>query len=229
MRKENWFLLSLIIAIFILVLWRPQVSWIFQSFVLERISEPPRDIDDLRSENIKLKTELARFQDIKSQLPLRSPESVVALVYSRYPFNFRNEMLVTVGVRDEILPDYPIIFDGFLIGKIDEVFEEFAKVKTIFDHRWQSAVRIGNRGVDALLTGGSKPRLTLIEKNAEVKAGDVVYNAAPDFPSGLPIAEVKDVELSSDQNFQEATLFFTYEINKVRTVLVLKKNGRLLK
>ena len=95
---------------------------------------------------------------------------------------------------------------------------------TVFDTGWQSAVRVGPRGVDALFKGGNEPILALVEKNAGLLEGDIIYTAAPGFPYGLPLGEVREPRLAADQLFKEAKVSFPYETGKLRTVLVLQSN-----
>jgi cell shape-determining protein MreC len=113
-----------------------------------------------------------------------------------------------------------------LLGKTTRVFDTTSLVQTVFDDGWQSAVRVGRQGTDALLKGGSNPRLTLIGKTARIATGDIVYSASERFPYGLSIASVKDVKLSADRLFQEAELQFDYDLNDIRAVSVFNNNAK---
>lgn len=224
MERENWFLALLVVGLVFLIVWQPQAGWGLQGFLFGGGAAAPSENEKLSAENLRLKTELDVFQSIKNQLPDETANAEEALVYSRYPFNFKNELLINIGFSEGILFGQAVIFDGFLVGEIGEVFDDASLVRTIFDRRWQSAVRIGKEGIEALLVGGNRPKLTLIDKKARIVAGDTVYSAAPNFPAGIPIAEVQAIEFSSDQLFQEATLRFSYEITGIRAVSVVKKN-----
>lgn len=220
-RQENLFLGILAIGIIVLVVWQPRATWWLQNFLLSGLNRAPVDINNLQTENVSLKSRLAVLEDIKAQLPEWSPEYARAMVYSRYPFNLKNELLISVGREDGINPGSPVFFNEVLVGRIDRVFTRTSLVKTIFDAKWQSAVRIGTRGIEGLLVGGNDPRITLIDKKAEIGAADPVYNAHKDFPYGAPVAAIKQIGPSSDQLFKEATLYFSYQMNDIRTVLVL--------
>lgn len=223
-RQENLFLGILAAGIIALVIWQPRATWWLQNFLLSGLNRSPVDINNLQTENLSLKSRLAVLDDIKNQLPTWSPQYVRAMVYSRYPFNLKNELLIDIGREDGIDPGEPVFFDEVLIGRVDKVFVNTSLVKTVFDAKWQSAVRIGSRGFEGLLVGGNDPRITLIDKKAEISAADPIYNAHKDFPYGAPVAEIKQIEPSSDQLFKEATLHFPYQMNDIRTVLVLKNH-----
>ena len=109
-----------------------------------------------------------------------------------------------------------------LIGDVDKVFDNTAAVQTIFDSRFRLAVRVGEGGIESLLMGGSEPRITLVPKNAEIRKGDIIYSAGADLPYGLPIGEVGEVQMSSDNIFKEATIIFPYDLSDYRLVFILK-------
>lgn len=178
---------------------------------------------DLLLENENLKAELAKLQSIKSQLPERPREFLRTVVYSRYPFNFKSEMLVGVNRDESVAVGKAVVFGGVLVGEVQEVFGDTALVITVFDSRFKSAVRIGRGGADALFKGGSLPKIVLIPLGAKVAEGDIVYSASPDFPYGLPLGRVRDIKASSDNLFKEATLDLAYDINALQTVLISKR------
>ena len=216
-----------IIALFILgllagclIVLKPMLGFQVRMF----LAPPPITAGEsnLAAQNEKLKAELAELQNIKSQLPQRHEKGIQAIVYSRYPFNFHNELLVNAGTDHGVTKGNAVTFDGMLIGKVSEVFSETSLVQTIFDEKLQFAARIGSTGIQALFKGGGLPTLSLISPTAAVKSGDIVYSAAENFPLGLPIAEIKDIKTSSDMVFQEAILAIPYDIGRVSTVLVIQ-------
>jgi rod shape-determining protein MreC len=176
----------------------------------------------LISENESLKAEVAKLHTAQSDLPGQSAGYLNALVYSRYPLNFKNELLVNAGLKDGVAVGAAATFQGILIGEVEKVFEDTSVVETVFDSRFKLPVRVGNGGAQSLLAGGSAPAATLIPRAADISAGDVVYSASADFPYGLPIGEIADIKISSDQLFKEASLKFSYDINSVGAVLIKK-------
>lgn len=158
---------------------------------------------------------------------------IAAFVFSRYPFNFRHELLINEGTAagiaagDVALAPLAAPLDGgapregIFLGKVKAVYETSASIETIFNPSFESAVRIGKAGIDALLVGGTDPKATLIPRRADVKEGDIVYAAAPDIPYGIAIGEVARLAPSRDNIFMEATLTFAYDVNRVTVVRVV--------
>ena len=142
------------------------------------------------------------------------------MVYSRYPMNFKNEILVDAGANQGVAVGKAVVFQGVLIGNVEKVFSDTPLVRTVFDGNFKMAVRVGQKGFDALFMGGSYPKATSIQKNAVIRVGDIVYSAAEGFPYGMPVAIVESTSTSPDALFEEVALDFAYDINSIQTVLI---------
>ena len=176
-------------------------------------------------ENNNLKTELTAWKGSGSHSPVAQPgKTTEVFVYSRYPFNLKNELLINAGADFGITSNRAVLFRKIFIGKTEQVQKNKTSVMTVFDSRFQLAVRIGEKAVEALLVGGNRPRLTLIPRGTQIYVGDKIYSASPDFPYGLPIGEVLNTMISADQSFGEADVKFDYDLNNVRAVSVLNEN-----
>lgn len=223
---EKIFIGTVTLATLLLALFDPSTGWRMQR-VLE--GHAGRTVDETRIENTALKAEIAGL------LTAKRPTSVVnngyrsAFVYSRYPFNFKNEMLVSAGSEQGLrvgqaaffMPgdaETPTAGRAIMVGQVTQVFTETALVRTVFDPAFQLAVRIGTPGVDALLKGGTEPKLVLVPKTAALDDGDAVYTATAELSYGLPLGELTNVRLASDQLFQEADLRLGYDIPDLRVV-----------
>ncbi|RJQ29320.1 rod shape-determining protein MreC [Candidatus Parcubacteria bacterium] len=222
MRRDRWLFVTLSLVLLALLLWRPETGWELRALLGSR-EEESRTADELYAQNIQLKAELAKLSVIESQLPAWSPEYIRASVLSRYPFGAKSELLLDIGERQGAEEGVAVAFQGVLLGKVQSVFDSTSVAQTVFDSRFEVAVRIGERGAEALFRGGDEPHLTLISKRAKVEPGDVVYSASPLFPYAIPLGEIEAVKLSEDQLFQEASMKFSYEIGAVRTVFVARQ------
>lgn len=179
----------------------------------------------LISENENLKTQIAILRDAKSQLPNSLRGKTEAFVYSKYPFNLKSELMINVGRSGGVEEGSAVIFRGDLIGKIIKIFDAASLAVTVFDSRFQVAVRVGEKATEALFVGGNRPKLTLIPKSAKLAVGDRIYSAGQGFSYGLPMGEVADVSISPDQSFMEAGVRFQYDLNAARVVSI-EKNGQ---
>ncbi len=169
---------------------------------------------------------------LPSAIPIELTKNgyVGASLFSSYPFGFKNEILVSagraagVGVGDAVF--VPVGKSGkILLGKIEKVFSESALMMTLFDSRFSLAVRVGSSSVDALLTGGNDPILTLIPKNAAIEKGSVIYSAGAGAPYGVPVGVVGEIRSSANALFNEAQVAVPYDTNILRDVMIKKNAG----
>lgn len=175
----------------------------------------------------KLKADLQTAQALLDAYPAGafskpSGEGIHAVVYAAYPLNYQQDLLIGGGEAAGIKAGNIVLLQdsGTLLGRVEEVFKNTARVRTVFDPSWRSAARIGTSSVDALLEGGVTPRLTLIPKEATFLPGDSVYNADQQFPYGLSLGVTGAVNDVSGGVFKEAVLAVPYDINTVRIVSV---------
>lgn len=205
-----------------LVFLAPQEGWRLRAWLSPRPQAvDPSTAQNLQAENQALTAQLYQLQGVAAEFPSIPAHYMPAMVYSRYPFNFKNEILINAGANEGVTAGKAVLYQGgVLIGTVEAVFPDSSLVQTVLDGNFKMPVRIGAKGYDALLVGGASPRATSILQSASVHAGDVVYTAAPNLPYGLPIAVVTAVSVSRDNLFQEASLDFAYDMNTVQTVLV---------
>jgi rod shape-determining protein MreC len=228
--NNHWLSGALIVILAVLIFFAPSYGWAIRGWLSpapgaqNNMNAGGSQAEDqsLSAENDALKAQLATLQVVESQLPTSSPGEIRAMVYSRYPMNFRNELLVSAGSDSGVVTGTAVVFQGMLIGQVQQVFLHQSLVQTIFDNNVKMPVRIGSGGVNGLLQGGSYPMVGSIATVAPLTPGDIVYSAAPGIPYALPIAQVVATSTSADSLFQQATLGFPYDVNNIETVLIMK-------
>ncbi len=215
--SQIWIIFGILFALFAFLTYQPW--WLNFKY---RLFNPPTNesLSSLRAENDSLKSEIIQLENFKNFLASNQRNYLPASVFSAYPFNFKNEIILNAGKNEGVIMGAPVIYNGLLIGKIDGIFGGMSSAETIFDSSWQSSVYVGQSGVSALLVGGNYPKITLINKDAQIASGDLVYNADKRFPYGLPIASVGNVGYSSNGIFKEATLKIDYNTEDLRIVSI---------
>jgi cell shape-determining protein MreC len=229
--NNRWVSGALIVILLFLIFFIPSYGWKIRTWLSPALSGSAGsnsavasqvDSPTLAAQNDALQAQLSTLQVVASQLPTSTPNSIRAMVYSRYPMNFRNELLVNAGSDENVVSGDAVTFQGMLIGQVQKVFENESLIQTIFDNDLKMPVRIGSAGTDGLLQGGADPVVGSIASTAAIAPGDIVYSAAPGIPYAQPIAEVVATSTSADSLFQQATLSFPYNVNNVETVLIMK-------
>lgn len=184
----------------------------------------------LKKENQELKAQIFKLQqaekyqqDLSStNIWLKQYQYKVAKLISAYPFNTKNTVLIALGINDGTKKEMPVVVsDNILFGQVEEVFNQYSIVKTIFDSSFQTPIRIGETEINGFLTGGDKIKISLIEKSKDVKIGDVVYSTSLNFPYGLKIGEIKEINDSTNNNFKEAIISPSFNFNDLRNVYLI--------
>ncbi len=222
MKKNNsWFIGCCIVILLFLIFFEPSYGWRLRQWLSPQ-NTIQADPNGLNAENISLKAQLAELQAIQSEIPNVQQGYIPAMVYSRYPMNFKNEILVNMGTNEGVKVGKAVLFGNIFIGEVVNVFPDSALVQTVFDGDFKMPVRVGSSGYDALLVGGAYPKAGSISKKASLTNGDVIVSADSNFPYGLPVGVIRDVSISKDNLFEEATVNFSYDINSVQAVLIEK-------
>ena len=174
---------------------------------------------DLRVRLAELEQENA---DLKAGFLLESidPQNSIR-VYSSYPFNNRSEIAIAAG-SDEGVAEGSIVTYGtnILVGKVKTVAPKVSIVTTIFDPSFETAVRVGEEGIDALLRGGNELTLDLIAPTAVLTNGLAVYTASSEFPYGLSLGKVQGVERREDGMYKEVSVEPAFEVKALKDVLL---------
>lgn len=223
--REQWVVGILVLCVIVIGFFDPRYVWFLQSAF--RGAEIPGGAHDSEVEG--LRAQLAVLNELQeSGYPISLPYTV-APVYSRYPFNFKHELLIAAGSRLGIKAGDPVVLAPratgtapVLIGSVKEVFEDAAVVRTVFDGGFELPVRVGTTRMNALLKGGNTPKITLIPRGRPVAGGDLVASAGPTAPYGLAVGEIGEVRPSRDALFYEASLEVPYDVNVLRAVTVLR-------
>lgn len=227
--NSRWVSGALIVILAALIFFAPSYGWTLRAWLSPSpggaaggAAASQADSQTLATQNDALQAQLAELQVVASELPTSTAGEVRAMVYSRYPMNFRNELLVNAGTAQGVASGSAAIFQGMLIGQVKSAFAGSSLVQTVFDDSLKMPVRIGATGVNGLLQGGSDPTVGSIAEGSAVAPGDIVYSAAPGLPYGLPIATVAATGTSPDNLFEQASLSFPYDVNNIETVLIVQ-------
>ncbi len=178
----------------------------------------------LKKENENLKVELQELKTGNCGVIVLQSDILIVKVFSTYPFNIKNQIVVDAGEAQGIKNLMPALFgNNILLGQIIKVSKNTSIIQTIFDPDWQLPVRIGENEISGLLQGGNEPRITFIEKDKPINTGDIVYSAGQGFPLKLKVGEISEIKESAPGVFKEAVLAVPFNIGALRKVEILLK------
>lgn len=179
------------------------------------------DLAALALENQSLRAQLRQADSAPSIIRQESKKYIRGQLYSSYPFNTSNQLLIAAGSESGVLEGVAVFAaPDVFIGQVVSVESRRAVVQTIFDPGWELPVKIGEGKVDALLVGGQEPRLTLISKRKPLIGGEPVYLVSRDFPFGLMLGTVAELRQSKESLFLEGRLIPPYTISDLTELYI---------
>ena len=203
----------------------------------------PRDMASLRQRNSELEGEVAELQAQVIQLQQEVGQTQVlaalvdfirvrpeneyaaAAVIGRDPSPFLHYVIINRGSNEGILRGMPVVTNQGLIGRVDAVIADAARVQLITDPASSVNVRLQNAETEASLVGSVTGDLILelIPQDINVQPGDLVLTSGlgGGYPPDLIIGQVVNVRSRDFDLFQQATVQPVVDFNRLEIVLVI--------
>ena len=203
----------------------------------------PRDVASLRQRNIELESEVAELQAQVIQLQQQVGETDIlaalvdfsrtrsenkykaAAVIGRDPSPFLHYVIINAGSNDGVLRGMPVVTDQGLVGRIDAVIADAARVQLITDPASKVNIRLQNAEADASLVGSVTGDVTLdlIPQDITIESGDLVLTSGlgGGYPPDLIIGQVVNIRSRDFDLFQQATVQPVVDFNRLQIVLVI--------
>jgi rod shape-determining protein MreC len=123
--------------------------------------------------------------------PLELP-TVNARIYTSGPSAFDNARFIDKGANDGIVVGQAVIDESGLVGRVDLVSANVARIRLIIDPLVSVGVRVQSTNETGITTGrGDGPlRLEMFRATSEVAEGDLVITDGSRFPPGLVVGRI---------------------------------------
>lgn len=214
-----------------------------RSQAIQEFLAAPRDLVTLRTRNAELEAQVSQLQTQVIDLQQRvneteilaalvdfsraNPESSykAASVIGRDPSPFLHYVIINRGSNDGIQRGMPVVTNEGLVGRIDGVIADAARVQLVTDSGSSVNVHLKNANTDAMLLGSvtGDISLDLISQDAVVNPGDLILTSGlgGGFPAQLIVGQVVNVRKLSAELFQQATVQPAVDFSRLQIVLVI--------
>lgn len=214
-----------------------------RSQAIQEFMAAPRDIVTLRARNAELQAQVSQLQAQVIDLQQRvneteilaalvdfsraNPESSykAASVIGRDPSPFLHYIIINRGSNDGILKGMPVVTNEGLIGRVDAVIADAARVQLMTDPASSVNVHLKNADTDAMLIGSvtGDISLDLISQDVTVNSGDLILTSGlgGGFPPDLIVGQVVNVRKLPAELFQQATVQPAVDFSRLQIVLVI--------
>ncbi|MDR2645967.1 MAG: rod shape-determining protein MreC [Holosporaceae bacterium] len=182
----------------------------------------------LHNTNIALREELEHLKDLRREndelrklLQLKEstvPVIAVARIVGVFSNDFTQSFILNVGERDGAAVNDVVKNSEGLIGRIIEVYNDWSRVLLITDINSCVPVKIGERQVNAIMTGGNSNKLYIstIHEDIPIMEGDIVQTSGYGIPEGISVGKI----VKNDEKFMVQSFV---NFNSLKYAIVLKR------
>ncbi len=195
----------------------------------QRNTELEAEVSDLQTQIIQLQQEVGETQSLRALLDFAQarPENRYrgAAVIGRDPSPFLHYVIINRGSNDGIRRGMPVVTNQGLVGRIDAVIADAARVQLVTDPASTVNIRLQNAEVEASLSGSvtGDVALDLIPQDINIQPGDLVLTSGlgGGYPPDLIVGQVVNVRTRDFDLFQQATVQPVVDFNRLQIVLVV--------
>ncbi len=195
----------------------------------QRNTELEAEVANLQTEVISLQQQVTEVELLSALLDFarsqRENEYKAANVVFRDPRPFLKYIVIDLGSDDGILSGMPVVGAAGLVGRVDAVTANAARVQLIIDPSSNVNVRIQPSDATAVLEGSvtGDLSLNLVPIEAKISPGDLVLTSGlgGNYPPNILIGQVASVRGSATALFQQAAIQPAADFTRLNIVLVI--------
>ena len=195
----------------------------------QRNAELEGEVSQLQSQVIQLQQQTGQTQILAALVDFAQarPENTyrAAAVIGRDPSPFLQYVIINRGSNDGIQRGMPVVTNQGLVGRVDAVIADAARVQLITDPASNVNVHLQNAKADASLLGSVTGDVTLdlIPQDVALQVGDLVLTSGlgGGYPPDLIVGQVINVRTRDFDLFQQATVQPVVDFKRLQIVLVI--------
>ncbi len=208
-----------------------------------------RDVTTLRERNIELENQVSQLQSEIIQLQENLSESQIlyalldfartnpqyeyipAIVIGREISPYLQYVIIDKGSNDGILYGMPVVTQQGLVGRIDAVIANAARVQLITDAASVVNVRLQTAKIEAQIRGSITGDITLemLPQDVTVEPGEVVLTSGlgGNYPSNIFVGQIASIRNVENALFQEGSVQAIVDFASINAVLVINNFERV--
>ena len=183
----------------------------------------------LLSENVLLRMVFEENKSLRKILKISQiseKKMIMADAIGYNPINLGQYVVISKGAKAGVIKDLAVVDDnGFLVGKISEVYEQFSKVLLINDSSNLINVIVRNESSSqGIMRGefGLAVILDMLPLEDKVEEGQEIVTVANGFlPGGILVGFVKKSLFKENDVFQRALIKPAVDFKKIQKVFII--------
>ena len=207
-------------------------NWIYDFFHFNQIRLKAYYLNDINNELSQKLLELTNLQQenetLRKALNLKEEKKwnlIPAKVIFTDPTGLTGNIWIDKGLKDGIKPGMNVILDnGSLIGVVNECFDYYCEVNTIFTPQTNISSKDINTNTIAILTRSLKGEFIfkLVPHEANIQSNDILVtsNENKQYLQGLIVGKIKNV-ISEEMSLKEYLVEPMFSFDKLNNVLII--------
>jgi rod shape-determining protein MreC len=203
------------------------------NFIILENEKLKTENEELRLNNIALKDKIKEsviFDETLSYLEKKDYNFEFANVLSKDEFE-SNTLIIDLGSKNGIDVGYPVVYkNGFLIGKIKEVFDYTSSISLISKNDSNVASTVLGMNENLGVVAGDYDlslKFNYVSINTEISVGDIVITSGIEkyIPYGLVIGEISSIYYNDNDFFQNVYVnpYINNDYFEVLSIIIPKK------
>ncbi len=180
-------------------------------------------LKEVEAENARLR-KLLGFAQTNPSFDYKGGQ-IVGRVVGSEPNSIIQSIVIDLGKANGIEPGMPVVTERGLVGRITDVYNNSSRVLLINDSNSSVNTLLQNSRLRGILRGraGQQPIMDYLPQDNKVLVGDIVVTSGEsgNFPAGVPVGQVVEVEQNDVEMFQRAVVRTTVDFDTLETVLVV--------
>ncbi|GJL54991.1 MAG: hypothetical protein NPIRA02_21230 [Nitrospirales bacterium] len=202
--------------------------------VYEQNLQLQEEIDQLHAKMSQLQEQLIVSEQLSALLNFQEDalmETVAARVIGRNATNWYRAIIIDKGSEDGISNEMGVVAATGVVGRVVNVNPSTAIVLLLTDPNIAIAGMIQRSRDEGIVQGTTQGlvRMKYLPPLSTIEMGDVVVTSGltGDYPRGLPIGHIRQLETGDAELFQSADIQPLVDFSKLEGVLVVTSSGQL--
>ena len=180
-------------------------------------------LKEVEAENARLR-KLLGFAQTNPSFDYKGGQ-IVGRVVGSEPNSIIQSIVIDLGKANGIEPGMPVVTERGLVGRVTDVYNNSSRVLLITDSNSNVNTLLQNSRLRGILHGraGQQAIMDYLPQDNKVLVGDIVVTSGEsgNFPAGVPVGQVVEVEQNDVEMFQRAVVRTTVDFDTLETVLVV--------
>jgi len=180
-------------------------------------------LKEVEAENARLRR-LLGFAQTNPSFDYKGGQ-IVGRVVASEPNSMIQSIAIDLGKANGIEPGMAVVTERGLVGRVTDVYNNSSQVLLITDSNSNVNTLLQNSRLRGILHGraGQQAIMDYLPQDNKVLVGDIVVTSGEsgNFPAGVPVGQVVEVEQNDVEMFQRAVVRTTVDFDTLETVLVV--------